>query len=134
MDWLYLSGRILYAMIFVGSGIGHFVQLEGMSRYAASKGLPAPKILVLTSGVAILSGGLSVMLGIWMEIGTWLLFIFLTTSALTIHTFWTLTDPPQKIVEQAIFMRNLSMAGAALMLYWLVQTYGYGPFAVGRPL
>jgi uncharacterized membrane protein YphA (DoxX/SURF4 family) len=62
MDWLYLSGRILYSMIFVGSGIGHFVQLEGMSRYAASKGLPAPRLLVLTSGAAILSGGLSVMI------------------------------------------------------------------------
>jgi hypothetical protein len=31
-------------------------------------------------------------------------------------------------------MKNLSMTGAALMLYWLVQTHGYGPFALGQPL
>ena len=39
-----------------------------------------------------------------------------------------------KGVERAQFMKNLSMTGAALMLYWLVQTHGYGPFVLGQPL
>jgi hypothetical protein len=31
-------------------------------------------------------------------------------------------------------MKNLSMTGAALVLYWLVQTHGYGPFTLGQPM
>lgn len=134
MGWLYLIGRILYAMIFVGSGLGHFMQLGGMTQYAAAKKLPAPKAMVLLSGAVILAGGISVLVGVWMEIGTWLLFFFLVLSAFSMHNFWTIADPMQKMVEQAMFMKNLSMAGAALILYFVVQTFGYGPFTFGQPL
>ncbi len=41
----------------------------------------------------------------------------------------------QKMVEQAIFMKNLSMAGAAsLILYFVVQTVGYSPLTLGQPM
>lgn len=133
MDALYLIGRILFAMIFLGSGWGHFAQREGMTQYAAAKGVPAPGAAVVLSGAMILAGGLSVLLGVWMEIGTWLIVIFLLAAALKVHDFWTLTDPMQRQGEQAQFMKNLSMAGAALILYWLVQTHGYGPFVLGQP-
>ena len=134
MDWLYLIGRVLFGLIFVGSGLRHFTQLNGTSQYAAAKGLPASKLAVMLSGLMILVGGLSVILGIWMEIGTWLLVFFLLAAAVLIHNYWTIEDPGQKTVEQAQFMKNLSMAGAALILYYVVQTYGYGPMTLGRPM
>jgi uncharacterized membrane protein YphA (DoxX/SURF4 family) len=134
MDWLYLIGRVLFGLIFVGSGFRHFTQLKGTSQYAAAKGLPASTLAVLASGLMILAGGLSVILGIWMEIGTWLLVFFLLPAAVLIHNFWAVDDPGQKRVEQAQFMKNLSMAGAALILYYAIQTYGYGPMTLGQPM
>ncbi len=134
MAWLYLIGRILFGLIFLGSGLGHFMQLSGMAQYAASKRVPAAKPMVMLSGLLLLAGGLSVILGLYMEIGTWLLVFFLLPTAFTMHNFWALTDPQQKTVEQAMFMKNLSMAGAALVLYYVVQTYGYGPFTLGQPM
>jgi len=134
MNWLYLLGRVLFGMIFIGSGLAHLTQLGGMAEYAAAKKVPAPKAAVVVSGLMILAGGLSVLLGVWMEIGTWLLVFFLLPAAFMVHNFWAVADPMQKQVEQAQFMKNLSMAGAALMLYWLVQTHGYGPFTLGQPL
>ncbi len=134
MGWLYLLGRILFAMIFVGSGLGHFMQLGKMTRYAAAKKLPAPTAIVLLTGLLMLAGGLSVLLGFWMEIGTWLLFFFLVLSGFSMHHFWTIADPIQKMVEQSMFMKNLSLAGAALILYYVVQTYGYGPLTLGQPM
>lgn len=134
MDWLYFIGRVLFGLIFVGSGLRHFTQLSGTSQYAAAKGLPASKLAVQVSGLMILAGGLSVILGMWMEIGTWLLVFFLLPAAFLIHDFWTIDDPGQKRVEQAQFMKNLSMAGAALVLYYVVQTCGYGPMTMGRPM
>jgi uncharacterized membrane protein YphA (DoxX/SURF4 family) len=59
---------------------------------------------------------------------------FLVPAAFKMHNYWAVADPMQKGVERAQFMKNLSMTGAALMLYWVVQTHGYGPFVLGRPL
>lgn len=134
MDWLYLIGRVLFALIFLMSGFGHLMQAEGMAQYAGSKGVPAPKAMVLITGLMILVGGLSVLLGVWMEIGTWLLVFFLVPAAIKMHDFWAVTDPMQKQVEQAQFMKNMSMAGGALIIYWAIQSYGYGPFTLGQPM
>jgi uncharacterized membrane protein YphA (DoxX/SURF4 family) len=69
MDWLYLIGRVLFSLIFLLSGLGHLTQSDALSQYAASKGVPAPKAATLLSGLMILAGGLSVLLGVYMEIG-----------------------------------------------------------------
>jgi putative oxidoreductase len=90
--------------------------------------------MVIITGLMILGGGLSVLLGLWMEIGTWLLVFFLVPVAIKMHDFWAVTDPLQKSVQQAHFMKNIAMAGAALILYWVVQSYGYGPFTLGEPM
>ena len=134
MDWLYLIGRILFGMIFMGSGLGHLTQSEGMAQYAEAKGVSNAKGMVLLSGLVILLGGLSVILGFYMEIGTWLLILFLIPTAMIMHAYWKETDPGIKQVEMAQFMKNMSMAGAALILYWMVQTYGYGPMTLGQPM
>lgn len=134
MDWLYLIGRVLFSIIFVMSGISHLTKAESMAPYAASKGVPAPKASVLLTGLMLLAGGLSVLLGVWMEIGAWLLVLFLVPTAFIMHDFWTVPDPMQRAVEQAMFMKDISMAGAALVIYWLVQAHGYGPFTLGTPL
>lgn len=134
MDWLYLIGRILFSLIFLLSGFGHLTQSGPMSQYAASKGVPAPKAATLVSGLMILAGGLSILLGVFMEIGAWLIVFFLLPTSFMMHDFWKIDDPMQKQVEQAQFMKNLSMTGAALVFYWLVQTHGYGPYTLGQPI
>jgi len=134
MDFLYLIGRILFGLIFVGSGLNHLTKLEATAQYAAAKGLPNAKAMAAISGLMILLGGLSVIFGLLMEIGTWLLIAFLLSAAFTMHAFWKETDPGARQNEQAHFMKDLSMAGAALILYWLVQTTGYGPMTMGQPM
>ncbi|MGH7549743.1 MAG: DoxX family protein [Gemmatimonadota bacterium] len=134
MDWLYLIGRILFSLIFLMSGFGHLTQSDAMSQYAASKGVPAPKAATIVSGLMILAGGLSILFGAYMEIGTWLIVFFLLPTSFMMHDFWKVEDPGHRQVEQAMFMKNLSMTGAALVFYWLVQTHGYGPFALGQPI
>lgn len=134
MDWLYLIGRILFSLIFLLSAFAHLTQSNAMGQYAASKGVPAAKAATLVSGLMILAGGLSVLLGVFMEIGTWLIVFFLVPTSLMMHNYWAIDDPLQKSVERAQFNKNVSMAGAALILYWLVQTHGYGPYVLGQPL
>jgi hypothetical protein len=41
--WLHLIGRILFATLFIGSGLNHLFKANDMAAYAQSKGVPAPK-------------------------------------------------------------------------------------------
>lgn len=123
-EWQFLIGRILFSLIFIASGVSHFAQVDGMAQYAASKGVPAPRLMVMVSGAMILIGGLSILLWSGVEVGSWLLIAFLLAAAFTIHDFWRLEDPQQRQTQQAAFMKNLALAGAALIFYTLAQEPG----------
>ena len=116
-EWLFLVGRILFAALFILSGVNHFAQLGGMAQYAQSKGLPAPKVMVLLSGLVLLLGGLSILFWFWVKVGAWLLVAFLLVAAFTMHNFWAMEDPVQKQGEMAQFMKNVALAGASVIFY-----------------
>lgn len=125
-EWLFLAGRILFSAVFVFSGLGHFMQLEEMSEYAGQKGVPAPKLMTVVTGVVILLGGLSILFWTQVIVGAWLLAGFLLLAAFTIHNFWAVEDPQQAQVEMQQFMKNLALAGAAVVFYVAVQTAQQG--------
>ena len=124
MDVVALIGRILFALLFLGSAVGHLTKADAMAGYAGSKGLPQPKLAVLGSGVLLLAGGLSVLLGVWMDLGALLLVLFLVPTALLMHTFWKETEPMAKQSEMVNFQKNISLAGAALIIFALYAGYG----------
>lgn len=114
--WMHLAGRILFCTIFIGSGISHLMQMGAMKQYAASKGVPAPGLMVPLSGLILLAGGLMVLLGWHRFIGAGLLVIFLLPTAFMMHAFWKEEDPQARQNEMAHFMKDLALAGAALLI------------------
>lgn len=115
MDALEIIGRVLFSLIFLASGLGHFKAADAMAGYAKSKGIPAAKLSVLGSGVLMLIGAVLVILG--NNIGGLLLAIFLVPTAVLMHPFWKETDAMAKMSEQTNFLKDLALAGAALILY-----------------
>ena len=77
MDELWLIGRILFCALFIASGIGQLVDLEGSTRYATAKGIGPARTGVIASAVAFIVGGVSVLFGIWGDLGALLLVITL---------------------------------------------------------
>ncbi len=128
MQYIPLIGRILYAIIFVFFGIGHFTRLNQMSQYAGAMGVPAPTLAVIVTGLMILLGGLSVLLGYRVKVGALLLFIFLVFTAFMMHAFWRLDDPMQAQNQMAHFLKNLPLAVAALLLFY----FGSGPLSLEK--
>jgi putative oxidoreductase len=124
MDIVLIVGRILFALIFINSGFAHFAQREAMTGYAQFKKVPAAKLAVPLTGLMILLGGISVVLGFWMDLGALLLAIFLIFSAFMMHNFWTMEDATQKMNETVAFFKNLSMAGAALIILAVIANGG----------
>lgn len=131
MGFLILIARILFSMIFINSGIGHITNTGQMAKYAESKNVPAPKATVFITGIMILLGGLSILLGIWVNIGAWLLVIFLVPTAIMMHDFWNVDDPMQRQNEMTHFMKDLALAGAAFLIWYLYSTFGSVPWSLG---
>lgn len=116
MPWMHLMGRILFAMIFIASGMNHLMKLDDMSAYAASKGVPAAKAATALSGIMMLAGGVMILLGWHRFIGAGLLVMFLIPTAFMMHPFWKESDPQASMNEMSHFMKTLALAGAALMI------------------
>lgn len=114
--WMHVAGRILFCMIFIMSGMNHFMQMGPMKEYARSKGVPAPGLAVPLSGLMILAGGLMVLLGWHRFIGAGLLVIFLLPTAFIMHAFWKEEDPQTKMNEMTHFMKTIALAGGALLI------------------
>ena len=119
-----LLGRIFLAAIFVVAAPRHFTK-EGIS-HAADLGVPLASLAVPLSGVMAFLGGLSVMIGYRAEWGAWLLIAFLVPVTFMMHGFWKLTDPVAIHVQQAMFIKNIAMLGALL----LVAHFGAGPLSL----
>lgn len=115
-DELFLAGRILFSLVFIGSGIGHLTKTDATAQYAAYKGVPSPRNAVLLSGVAMLAGAVGIVLGIWMDLAALGLAAFVLAAGLMMHRFWQETDPQTKQVEIAQFMKNVAIAGGALVI------------------
>jgi uncharacterized membrane protein YphA (DoxX/SURF4 family) len=128
MDILLIIGRILFALIFINSGFAHLTKLDAMTGYAQYKKVPAPKLAVIVTGLMIILGGLYIAVGLWADLGALFLAVFLLLSAFMMHNFWTLDDAAAKQTETINFFKNLSLAGAALIIFALVSTgVEFGP-------
>ena len=124
MDLIIVIGRILFGGFFLMSGINHFTKLEAMTGYAQYKKLPAAKLGVLISGLMLVIGGISIILGYYADLGALLLAIFLVLAAVIFHNFWKETDATAKQNEMLGFMKDMALAGAALILFALVVKHG----------
>ena len=118
------AGRLFYVAIFLMSGLTHFTAKP--VAYAAAAGVPFPSLAVPASGVLALAGALSVLLGYHARIGAWLLVLFLVPVTLMMHNFWAIKDPMMAQMQMAMFMKNVSMLGGAL----LISQFGAGPWSL----
>jgi len=123
--YLVLLGRVFYSAIFILAFFGHFSAKT--INFAASQGVLFANILVPFSGLVALVGGLSILLGYKARYGAWLLVIFLVPVTY-MHKFWTISDPMMYDMQQAMFMKNIALLGAAL----LITHFGSGPLSLKR--
>jgi putative oxidoreductase len=124
VDVVALIGRILFAGLFLASSFGHLTQSEAMAGYAGSKGVPQPKLAVLGSGVLMLVGILMILFGVWADLGALLIVLFLVPTAVLMHAFWRETDGQARQQEQVQFLKDIALAGAALLMFALFVKAG----------
>lgn len=114
--WLFWLGRLLFGGYWLMNAWNHFSNAEGMAGYAASKGVPMPKLAVLGTGTLLAIGGLGMLSGLYVKWAVLALALFLAPVAAMMHQFWKETDPNAQMTQKILFMRNMALLGASLMM------------------
>ena len=130
MDIVLIIGRVLFALMCITGGLNHFTKAEAMAGYAGFKGVPQPKLANLLSGLMLLAGGLSVVLGVYADLGALVLAVVLLAMALMMHNFWK-ADDASKQMETISFFKNVSMAGAAIVFFAVLAGAEKGARVIG---
>lgn len=112
----FLLGRIVFGGFFIYNGINHFIQRKSLAQYAEEKKVPASGVAVPATGAALLIGGASILLGVKPKLGALAIIGFLAGASPTMHNFWSVQDPNQRMNEMINFGKNIALLGAALAL------------------
>jgi uncharacterized membrane protein YphA (DoxX/SURF4 family) len=125
MAQAFLVGRILVGCYYLMSAFHHFGDVGGMSRQVAAHGVPAPTLAVLVSGVLLLIGGLSLLLGTFPRLGVTALVLFLVPVTLIMHAFWADRDPMMRQNDIINFSKNVGLLGSTLMFLAVPRPWPY---------
>src|SRR6266545_2401013 len=109
MSVLVLIGRVLFVGVFLSAVIPHLTKTTMMAGYAKSKCVPLAWPATFVGGILLLAGGLSVLLGIWADLGALLLAVFLLPTAVLMHGFWRETGEG-RMSEQVHFFKDVGLA------------------------
>lgn len=109
MKYLPLAARICLCIIFINSGIGKIFGFTSTASMMADQGLPIANILLIFTIAFQLLGGLSLLLGYKVKLGSALLILFLIPATLVFH------NPIANPDELNNFLKNIGLIGGLLM-------------------
>ncbi len=116
MNIAFLLARLAFGGFFLYSGINHLRDRAMLARYASAKNVPKPDIAVTVSGVLLLIGGASIVLGIKPKYGALAIIGFLAGASPVMHNFWRAEEPGQRTSDMVNFSKNMALLGGALAL------------------
>jgi uncharacterized membrane protein YphA (DoxX/SURF4 family) len=133
--WILLLGRILFVLFWLNSAIWHVRQGQMATGYAASSRFPLPRLAAWPSGVWLVAGSLSIVLGAWADLGALMLALFAILAAAWFHRFWEIDDPQQRQAQRGNFWRNATFVGGCLIIFAFFTTFGHDlPLTMTDPL
>ena len=114
--WLREAGRILLVIYFILMGSSHLLNFTEHSALLKRKGVPLPKAATLLTVVMMVGGGLLVLFNWHRTLGAAMLFGIIFPAPFFLHHFWNETESYSRLSEYAHFIKDISLAGAALLL------------------
>ncbi|MGD0781591.1 MAG: DoxX family protein [Candidatus Aminicenantales bacterium] len=128
MKIVFLIGRVLAGSFYIYSGVKHFLGLSQLAGYARMNGVPLPEIAVAGTGLLIIAGGFSILLGYRPRLGIAAIILFLVPVTLMMHSFWA-QEGAARASNLVNFTKNLALLGSALMFVPIPRPW---PLSLGR--
>jgi len=120
-----LAGRIMLALMFIIAGIGKIPGFAGTSAMMTGVGLPIANVLLVLTILIELGGGAAIVLGWRTRTSALVVFVFTGLASVVFHAFWA-APPDQVLLQQLMFMKNVSVMGGLLLLF----AFGPGDYAL----
>lgn len=118
--------RVLFSSIFLGLGAEHLVD-DRLIMELMPAWVPWPRLVSLSAGLVLLTGGSMVLIGWRLRRAAWILGIFLVLVTATVHLPGVVTPPPEGMGEQgwmwtvlqrSNLVKNLCLMGVCIQLGW----------------
>jgi uncharacterized membrane protein YphA (DoxX/SURF4 family) len=119
----FLIGRLVFGGFFLYNGIHHLKERKSLAQYAETKNVPLADVVVATTGVVLMAGGVSILLGIKPKLGTAAIAGFLAGVSPVMHDFWRIDEPNQRMNEMINFSKNMALLGSALALMGIEEPW-----------
>ena len=116
LSWLSPIGRLLFASYFLAMGASHLIHFRTHSAFIGGKGVPLARWATVLTIVMMISGGALVLFNWHTKLGAVLLFGIIFPAPFFLHHFWKESESYAHLSEFAHFIKDLSLAGAALLL------------------
>jgi putative oxidoreductase len=142
MPALITFGRILFAVLFIYTGVSKLVGIQATADFISSKvtipgllspyflqleslaGMSTPQMLAIGVGAFEVVAGLMIALNFGARFFAILLILFVIAATFYFHDFWNQTPADPKTIIDAL--KNLSLIGAL----FIIAGYGKGPRSV----
>ena len=116
LNFLWMPGRVLFVSYFIALGLSHLIHFEQHALVLKRKEVPLPRCATLLTIVMMISGGVMVLFDWQTRICALILFCIIFPAPFFLHRFWNETDSYMRLSEFAHLMKDLSLAGAALIV------------------
>jgi uncharacterized membrane protein YphA (DoxX/SURF4 family) len=76
------------------------------------------------SGAVTIVGAAMIAFGVWADLGALMLVVLLLPTAVVMHPYWREPGPQARAMEQIQFNKDISLVGAATMVFGFVAAFG----------
>ena len=109
-----LTGRALLGGLFVVGGIRHFFIVPILTQAIAARGVPAPKLVLLSGTAFQLVAGLLFVFGILLPWAAFGLIVFTITASIMLLNFWNMEGEARENTKN-VWLSNLATVGGLLI-------------------
>jgi putative oxidoreductase len=114
-DYVLLIGGFCLAAVFAISALSKFRRDPTEIKVLANLHIPAPASAEVLVGVCEVIGALALVLGIYAQIASILLAIFMVVVSFAVLTFWSPGDPaPMRAQKLNSFAANIAIVGGLI--------------------
>ena len=118
MKNLALIGRILFALPFIAFGLMHLTDSAKMAEMVL-KDWPMAQGLVIISGIAMLAGGISIIINKMAKWGSLGIAVLMLIMVVSLHLPNAMSDDENaKMMGMISTLKDLGLMGGALFLAW----------------
>ena len=115
-QWIPEVGRILFIIYFVLMGFSHLLNFKEHAALLRRKRVPLPAAATILTIVMMIGGSFLVLFNWHRTIGAALLGGIIFPAPFFLHHFWNEQESYSRLSEFAHFIKDISLAGAALFL------------------